>query len=366
MKILHLGQMVGGIAIYIKNTTLLLSNEIDFVIVSGKNDNNKPLVANDKQIKEYKIDLYRELSLKDIKGLFQAIKIIRQEKPDLIHCHSAKGGFIGRIAGFLCGVPTLYTPHAFSFLSTQSGMKRRIFLMLERVARLNSYMLACSKSERELGMNVVGYNHSKALVWNNSVPDIKKESLAKVDKKQFNVCYIGRPCYQKNIQFLIEVVRNVVKQIPDMKLYLLGVGFYSPDLDEVKSLIKAYSLEEHIEMVEWLPQKEMFEYIKRADLYISTSIYEGLPLSIVEVMSLGCPIIASDVYGNKDCVFDGENGYLLPLDVESFKDKVVELYNNRELREQMGQCSRELFLENFCIDSQIDKLKLIYDKVSNY
>ncbi len=173
MKIIHLGQMVGGISVYIKNTVLSLAGDIDFVIVSGKEDKNSPLVVNGVEIREHKIDLYREPSLRDLKGLWQAIRIIRRERPDVIHCHSAKGGFIGRIAGWMCGVPTLYTPHAYSFLSTQSGAKRKIFRALERIARLNSYMLACSGSERELGRSQVGYKDSKALLWNNSVPDIK-------------------------------------------------------------------------------------------------------------------------------------------------------------------------------------------------
>ncbi len=174
MKILHLGQMVGGITVYVRNTTTLLSKDVEFVVISGKNDKNEPFLNNKGEvITEHKIDMYRELSLKDIKGLIQAIKIIRKEKPNAIHCHSAKGGFIGRLAGFFCGVPTLYTPHAYSFLSTSSGSKRKVFLLLEKIARLNSYMLACSESERQLGINLVKYKNSKSLLWTNSVPDVK-------------------------------------------------------------------------------------------------------------------------------------------------------------------------------------------------
>ncbi|MFR9500379.1 MAG: glycosyltransferase [Rikenellaceae bacterium] len=173
MKILHIGQMVGGISVYIKNTTTLLSGDIEFVIASGRADNNKPVEVNGVTIREYKIDLYRELSLKDFKALWQAVQIIRRERPSVVHCHSAKGGFIGRIAGFVCGVPTLYTPHAYSFLSTDNSAKRMIFLFLEKFTRLNSYMLACSDSERELGRDRVGYKETKALLWNNSVPDVQ-------------------------------------------------------------------------------------------------------------------------------------------------------------------------------------------------
>lgn len=363
MKILHIGQMIGGIGVYIRNTITAADTSIDYVIVSGKGDQNKPVVKDGRVIKEYKIDLYRELSLKDLKGLFQIIRIIREEKPDLIHCHSAKGGFLGRWAGWLCQVTTLYTPHAYSFLSSQKQFKKRIFIILERLARHNSYMLACSSSERELGIKEVHYDESHALVWHNSVPD----ALRVIDKEKenegsFKVCCIGRPCYQKNTLFLIEVVRKVVEKIPNVKFYLLGVGYYSPDLKEVQGLIKQYALEEKMEMIPWLPQKDTFEYMMNSDVYLTVSRYEGLPLSVIEAMSLGCPIVASDVPGNVDCVRNGQNGWLLPLKIEMFASKIVYLYSHPEERKEMGRRSRELFEQHFCIDTQNEKLLEIYKR----
>lgn len=176
MKILHVGQMIGGLDIYIRNTITYVNPEFEFVIAHGKDDNNKPVIKKGKAIKEYSIDLYRALNpYKDIKAIFQTIMIIEKENPDIIHCHSAKGGVVGRIAGYLTHTKTFYTPHAFSFLSTESSMKRRIFLILERMVKFNSYLLACSESERLMGINDVHYPESHALVWSNSVPDVAKE-----------------------------------------------------------------------------------------------------------------------------------------------------------------------------------------------
>ena len=362
MKILHVGQMIGGIGVYIRNTITAADASIDYVIVSGKEDQNKPVMKNGKVIKEYKIDLYRELSLKDLKGLFQIIRIISKEKPDLIHCHSAKGGFLGRWAGCLCRVKTFYTPHAYSFLSSQKRSKKMIFMLLERLARLNSDMLACSVSERELGMKKVHYRESHALVWSNSVPDawyVVEKKEKKIDSC-FKVCCVGRPCYQKNTLFLIEVVKKVVEKIPNTKFHLLGVGYYSPDMEEVEALIKQYGLESNIEMTPWLPQKETFEYIMNSDVYLTVSRYEGLPLSVIEAMSLGCPVVASNVPGNMDCVRSGVNGYLLSLDSDVFTSKIAYLYKHPEVRQKMGECSRELFERYFCIDTQINGLLNIY------
>lgn len=176
MKILHIGQMIGGLDIYIRNSILYAEGDYEYVLVHGDKDNNKLVEKNGQQIKEYSISLYRELNpWKDLKAVLQVVSIIKKEHPDLIHCHSAKGGVVGRIVGFLTQTKTFYTPHAFSFLSAQSGMKKKVYLFVERVTKLDAYLLACSESERLIGINMVHYDKDKAYVWNNAVPDAINE-----------------------------------------------------------------------------------------------------------------------------------------------------------------------------------------------
>lgn len=170
MKVLHIGQLIGGLDIYIRNSITFASGDIEYVIMHGENDNNKPIYSNGGVIKEYTTALQRDLNIaKDLKALYQAIRIIRREKPDVIHCHSAKGGIIGRIAGFIMGTPTLYTPHGFSFLCSPSKKKQWVYKTLERMTRLNSYMLACGESEQQLGIDEIWYSERKALCWHNCV-----------------------------------------------------------------------------------------------------------------------------------------------------------------------------------------------------
>ena len=174
MKVLHIGQMIGGLDVYIRNTISYASDSLDFVIACGKDDDHKRVERFGKPVKEYGISLHRALNpLKDIKAIVESIRIIIKEKPDIIHCHSAKGGVVGRIAGFLTGTKTFYTPHAFSYLSTPSRLKRSVYLLIEKICRLNSCLLACSESEMESGMNVVGYRAQRAYCWHNSVSNVK-------------------------------------------------------------------------------------------------------------------------------------------------------------------------------------------------
>lgn len=169
-KVMHIGQLIGGLDIYIRNSITFASGNIEYVVIHGKGDNSKPIYSKGLPVREYLTDLQRDLNpLKDLKVLYQAVRIIRKEKPDVIHCHSAKGGIIGRIAGFLTGTPTLYTPHGFSFLCSPSKKKQWIFKTLERMARLDSVMLACGESEQQLGISEIGYSKEKALCWHNCV-----------------------------------------------------------------------------------------------------------------------------------------------------------------------------------------------------
>ena len=108
-----------------------------------------------------------------------------------------------------------------------------MFLLLEKIAKLNSYLLACSGSERELGIKVVGFKEKKAFAWNNAVPDsLPQISSGKIEASDLPVpkageryiTSIGRPSYQKNPLFMVEVAHGIHLKHPDIKFYLLGVG----------------------------------------------------------------------------------------------------------------------------------------------
>ena len=100
-------------------------------------------------------------------------------------------------------------------------------------------------------------------------------------------------------------------------------------------------------------------------LYFMTSLYEGLPISVIEAMSLGKAIVASDVLGNKDSVKDGYNGYLLPLDEKVFVEKMNELVENDDKRKVMERNSRVYFESDFFIDNRIKALEKIYTEIYN-
>ncbi len=312
------------------------------------------------------MSLFRPINIcKDIKALYQTLWIIRKEKPDIIHCHSAKGGIVGRTAGFIIGIKTLYTPHAFSYLCTPSMIKRYIFLAVERQTRFNAYVLAYSKSERLQAVDDVGYSSGNVLVWHNAVPDASLEKGKAVGTRLPYICYVGRPCCQKNTLVLLDVIKKVLDRGCSLNFVLLGVGYHLPELEAMRARIADLHLDNIVCLVPWISHANCQEYVSKSLFYVSTALYEGLPLTVIEAMANGKAIVASDVAGNSDCAKESVNGFLLPLNVDVFADRIIRLVNDEDLRMAMGRKSREIFLDEFFIEKQILKQQKIYERCAS-
>ena len=182
IKVIHILHCVGGVEVSLR---LILNNidsdKFENIIIHGTKDTSFEF-TDDKHnlIKEYKIPIFREISfIHDLKSIYKTYKIIKSEKPDIIHAHSAKGGIIGRLVGKLFKTTILFTPQAFSYLSEQNGIKRKLFLTIERLfANSNTMLLGSSNSEKTRGILEVGYKKEKAIVFNNCI-----NPISKIDRK---------------------------------------------------------------------------------------------------------------------------------------------------------------------------------------
>lgn len=364
MKIIHIGQITGGLGIYIRNVIEYSDRSIEYVVISGKNDNTGVITRDGVPVKSYLTSLQRNINpAADVKALVDVIKIVRKEHPDVLHCHSAKGGAIGRTAGWITHTPTLYTPHAFSFLCSPNKKKRWIYTAVERITRFGAWLLACGESERQLGMDQVRYREEKSLCWHNCVAS-QIESGNSIANQEKYIVTIGRPSYQKNPIFLVDVISKVHRVHPELKFYLLGVGFYSPELEKMKSRITECGLEDVIVLKDWVDHEQTMDFVRGSYLYLTVARYEGLPLSVVEAMSMGKCIVASKVTGNIDCVRNGYNGLLQGLDEEKFAEALIGLLDDPGRIEEYGRNSRRMYEDSFDIRKRIGSLEAIYYKVS--
>lgn len=365
-------QSVGGVEVYLRLITENINpDKVESVIIHQKSDNKKEyLDGKGRVIKQYIIPIQREISLfKDLKAIRDTIKFLKEEKPDVIHAHSAKGGIVARVASLFCGVKVLHTPHAYSYLSADSKIKRTLFLYIEKYFKyFNSHLLATSNSEMNRGIKDLGYNRANTTVFNNSILPNSNRQFNQIDVSEYNlpdnyICTVGRPSYQKNIEMMLRVVSQVKKKVTNLHLVIMGVGEYSPNKDAVVSLIKELNLDKNVTLINWIEREKIFSIIDKSKLYISTSRYEGLPYSIIESLSLSKACVVTDCDGNRDLVKDGYNGFLIKNNDEILMvNKIIELLENKELRTNFEKNSLEFFNKEFNLEKNISKLEDIYIK----
>jgi glycosyltransferase involved in cell wall biosynthesis len=374
IKVAHILHSVGGVDVSLR---LILGNldhnHFENFVIHGQTDTNLEFKdQNGKTLPTFQTSISRNINLiKDLKALLDIVQFLKKERPDLIHCHSAKGGILGKISSFFFGIPCFHTPQAYSYLSAENKLKKGLFLGVEKfLSHFNNKILASSNSEKNRAIKEVGYKKNKVLVFSNSIlpiNNIPKLSIPKTWPDDY-ICSVGRPSFQKNIELMIEILAKVKDKKPDIHLVLMGVGFHSPNLSTVKELIGKHRLKNNITLLEWTQREDIFNIVAHSKLYISTARYEGLPYSIIESLALSKACVVTDADGNRDLIENEKNGYVLnPNETDSFVDKVLDLLQNDKLRDSFGIYSKSKFESEFNILKTIQNLESIYThEVNSY
>lgn len=235
--------------------------------------------------------------IKDIRAFFEIKNIANKVKPDIIHLHSSKAGALGRWALGEYRNSIFYTPHGYSFLmSNQNRVKRGVYRFIEMVsAKRGGTTISCSKGEHQETLKIT----DNATYVDNGINIEELSSILsnyEVKRKStFTVFTVGRICNQKNPKLFNEIA----ELLPDIRFLWIGDG-------ELRSELTA----SNIEVTGWVERKEALEYSRSGDVFILTSLWEGLPMALLEAMYMRKVCIVSNVVGNRDVIQSGINGYL--------------------------------------------------------
>lgn len=333
MRIIHIVESFGGgVYSYFKDLALFFHQHPEaetYIIYSNKRKENKQDQINKdfpSSIQLIPIEMERELKPKqDIRATFALRKVIKQLKPDVIHLHSSKAGVIGRWASFMPGFNTkiYYTPHGYSFLRQDvSPLKRKLFYGIEKFTQLvfGGTTIACGDTEFKIAQQI-----GKALLVRNGI-DLALLNNAYLEREntssQLIIGTIGRISFQKNPALF----NSIALQFPQHEFLWIGDG-------ELRDLLTA----PNIKITGWFTNNtEVFPFLNQLDLYIQTSLWEGLPIAVLEALAFRKPIIATDVIGNNDIVENGINGFLFneALDLVPIFEQLEDANYRRDLGKQ--------------------------------
>lgn len=289
-----------------------------------------------------------EVSLrKDALSVWHLIRLIRHEQPDVLHLHSSKAGVLGRVAVLLAlsNARVFYSPHGFAFLRQDvSSAKQKLFLWFERLASLlPGTLLACSATEAKLAIEKVGHKH--VVLVENAI-NLDDVQLAKgAANGVVNVLNASRACYQK-APWRFQQVAQHCEALPAVFTWV-GDGACRPD--ETANLC----------VTGWLGRSEVAKHMARADVFLMPSLWEGMPLALIEAQAAGLPAVVSNVVGCRDVVQHGVTGFICDTD-EELCTRTQQLIQDVELRQRMGENAAKMSRSRFAVERLNAELLNLY------
>ncbi len=273
-------------------------------------------------------------------------KVISENNYDLIVCNTPVGGIVTRLAAMSSrkkGTKVVYIAHGFHFYKGASRKSWAVFYPIEKIfARLCDMIITINEEDFKLAKNSfktdvrhihgIGVDEKRY----HCVKDEDKESLRNemdLNNADFVILCTGELNENKNQTQLIKATANLTDKIPNLKILLAGNG---PKEKELLSEIEKFSLDDTVKLLGY--RTDIENIVSAADLVVSCSRREGMPLNIIEAMLCKKPIVATYNRGHNELIKDGVNGYLVSPDKpEDLADRIYKLYNDFEKRQSFGE-----------------------------
>lgn len=299
--------------------------------------------------------------------ILKTSKFIRKIKPDLLYSTMNKTNQIGLLAKILSLSKSPFIIREANFLSlkypNESKFKKALLRYLyNKIA--SKIIVISNEMERDLVKNFGIYKDKMALIHNPLDFNLIEEKLSRkpnpMPKKVFNLLVVGRLVQQKNFRFVIHAIDELKVSMPNVYLTILGDG---PELADLRNLVKELNLTKYV-LFKGLTDNP-YPYYKNADIFVSSSLWEGFPNSLLEAMACQSCVISFDCKsGPKEILTNKLNHLLVPInDSEKFNNLVLELYNNKELLARFSHLCYERAKE-FSIDKVFYKFdELIKEQV---
>lgn len=315
-------------------------------------------------------------------SLFKLNELLKEFRPDVIHLHNIFDQASPSILLPLKNVPTVMTIHSYELIcpnvlmlspakSTnicKTGFSKNCrrcignryyyhklkFALYKKLFKNVDLLIPNSKFVQRI-LNQKGYKTTETIHYGIKSLDFLKE------RDGNNILYVGRLSKEKGVKYILKALSLIIKKIPSVHLDIVGVG---QERKELENLSKKLKLKNHVAFIGSVPYDEVEKYYKQANIVIVSSIWpEPFGLIGPEAMSVGRPVIASNVGGIPEWLDDGKTGFLVdPGHPDQIAEKVIKLFSDRKLLEEMGKNARKK-AEEFSIEKHIDEIEKVYLEV---
>ncbi len=311
-------------------------------------------------VRRVTLPMEREIRLAaDLRAFIRLVGLCRSLRPDVLHLHSSKAGFLGRLAGRLAGVPVVvFTPHCWSFQSA-AGRKRRFYAALERFAsHFCDMTVTVSEQERREALEERVLDADRVRVIPNGVgPD--DFAVATSATRDIPFVSVGRLDEQKGHSYLLQALADLRGSEPGIRVSIIGDGTLAGDLRREAA---ALGVSDRVSFEG--ERSDVGSYLGRSRAFVLSSLWEGLPYTIIEAMAAGLPVVCTDVGGCRELVVDGQTGFVVPpRDPVALAEAMRRLWRDDRMREAMGSAGRERALALYRVETCVDRNASLYQEL---
>lgn len=306
----------------------------------------------------------------DLGALWALSELLRRDRPDILHGHSAKGGFLARLAARQVQPrpATVYNPHAFPFQMTVGSVRRWVYLELERWAgRHTDRLVAVGPSQLALALEHRVVPPERAVLIRNGVrptdlvTGVEREAVrAELDLPPESPVFgtVAALVPQKDVASLVRAAAILKRQLRDACIVIVGDGAQRKVLQQLAARLGC------ADSIRFLGHRQdVPRLLTGLDVFVLSSLWEGLPYALLEAGLASLPVVATDIAGCRDLITPGETGLLArPGDPMDLAARMSELWLNTE-RETMGQRLRELVLSQYRLDQMLAGHAALYEQL---
>lgn len=363
-------EMGGAQANTIYTVKNLNREKFETLLISGKGGILDDKVLSDSEIKVIFLDsLKREISpVKDLKALFQLKKYLSKEKPDIVHTHSSKAGILGRIAGFMAGIEiVIHTFHGFGFNERQFFLKKLFFIFLEKLcAHISDKLIFVSKQNINTAKKYkIGKENQYILIRSGIKISEYKPSTNKNYLRNFSIpenstviVSVGNFKPQKNPDDFYLIAKENIKKHPELHFIYIGGG---DRLEEFKKKAEMDKITSNCHFLGW--RQDISQILPCCDIFLLTSLWEGLPRSLIEAMLCGLVPLCYKTDGVLDIIKNGENGFLFDKNDIKGINIAIEKLLNKDYYNKIRENVLKTDFSEFDIDLMVKKQEELYQQL---
>lgn len=292
-------------------------------------------------------------------AMHELVRVLAAWHPDLVCAHSAKAGILARLASRRLRLPCVFTAHGWAFAEGVPVVERQLYLYAERaMARFAKAIITVCDSDRRIGETVGIEPNGSMLTIYNGIPDVAASfRAAHLTEEPANIVMTARFERQKDHETLLSALATL-RDLP-WRLDLIGDG---PGRAPVERRAHSLGLSERVTF--FGRRDDVPHILSRASIFVLASLWEGFPISILEAMRAGLPVVASNVGGVSEAVIDGETGWTVPAGQPApLAESIRKLVIHAPTRRDMGRAGRVRFEKHFLFGRMAERTESVYREV---